>query len=112
MSKIRVPRENGGNEATAMVKTPACFFFLALVAGLCACAAQSKYANEPLYGSGYSDGCASASRGTSRTMPTRIDRDERLYKSDKAYRAGWNAGYHACGQPVDGGGLGEGRNFP
>jgi hypothetical protein len=111
VSKIRVPGENGGNGARAMVKTQSSIFFLALALSLGACVTQSKYADEPLYASGYSDGCASASRGTGRVIPSRIDRDEELYKSDKAYRAGWNAGYRACGEPVEDS-LGGGRDWP
>lgn len=71
----------------------------ALAAG--ACATGSEYEGEAAYAAGYSDGCASASRGGGRgAIPARIDRDETLYRSDKAYRAGWNAGYRACASPV------------
>jgi hypothetical protein len=95
-----------------MVKTLARFLLLTLVASLGACATGSKYQDEPQYDSGYSAGCASASRGTGGVIPSRIDRDEQLYKSDKAYRAGWNAGYHACGRSLDDDAMGGGRNFP
>ena len=97
-----------------MVKTLAQIFLLMLAASLLAvslgaCATGSKYADEPQYNSGYSSGCASASRGTGSVTPGRIDRDEQLYKSDKAYRAGWNAGYHACGEPLGDEAMGGGR---
>jgi len=94
-----------------MVKTCAGFFFVVLLAGLGACATESKYADEPQYNAGYSAGCASGAQasGSNRAIPSSIDRDEQLYKSDKAYRAGWNAGYHACGRSFDDDSLGGGR---
>ena len=65
--------------------------------------AERATRNSPNFKSGYADGCATAnSQGTdygrSRT------RDDQLYASDKAYRAGWAAGVSACqsnlaGQP-------------
>jgi hypothetical protein len=74
------------------------------------CATGSQYESEATYGAGYSDGCASASRGGGRgTIPARIDRDETLYGSDKAYRAGWNAGYRACASPIGNDALGRGE---
>jgi hypothetical protein len=86
-----------------MVNMHAQTLLLTLALSLCACAAKSPYADEPLYSSGYSAGCASAGSGAggSRVIPGRITRDEALYKSDKAYRAGWNAGFHACAPPPD-----------
>lgn len=96
-----------------MVKTLMRFFLLMLLASLGACAAGSEYADDSQYNAGYSDGCASASSasGSNRAIPSRIARDERAYKSDKAYRAGWNAGYHACGRAYDDN-FGGGPNWP
>jgi len=91
-----------------MVKTIARFFLFALVASLWACASGSEYKDEPTYSSGYSEGCASASRTGSRVVPSKITRDNELYKSDKAYRAGWNAGYHACGRSLEDDPIGGG----
>src|SRR5262249_22574004 len=51
--------------------------------------------NTPNFKSGYADGCSTANaQGTNygRTMT----RDDNLYRSDKAYRAGWAAGVSAC----------------
>jgi hypothetical protein len=56
---------------------------------------ESKYADDPLYKTGYTDGCAS---GTSYVPgdPSSIQRDTDLYGTKKAYRAGWNGGFNAC----------------
>jgi hypothetical protein len=54
--------------------------------------------NSPSFKDGYGDGCAAASTQSSnyREGPYR---DEALYKSDAAYRAGWADGYQSC-RPV------------
>jgi hypothetical protein len=54
--------------------------------------------NSPSFKDGYGDGCAAATTESSnyREGPYR---DEALYKSDSAYRAGWADGYQTC-KPV------------
>jgi hypothetical protein len=49
----------------------------------------------PAFQEGYSDGCAAASAQGSnyREGPYR---DEALYQSDAAYRAGWSNGFQTC----------------
>ncbi len=49
----------------------------------------------PSFRAGYSDGCAAASAQGSnyRAGPYR---DEALYQSDEAYRAGWSNGFETC----------------
>jgi hypothetical protein len=56
---------------------------------------ESKYADDPLYKTGYSDGCGS---GTSYVPgdPSTLRRDPNLYGTMKAYRAGWKAGFNSC----------------
>lgn len=56
----------------------------------------------PNFKDGYSDGCATAStqRANYRER-TNMVRDETLFRTDKAYRAGWSAGYTGC-RPVTG----------
>ena len=51
--------------------------------------------NTPSFKEGYGDGCAAASTGSAnyREGPYR---DEALYQSDAAYRAGWGNGYQSC----------------
>ncbi|HEY5347357.1 MAG TPA: hypothetical protein VIJ72_04120 [Rhizomicrobium sp.] len=50
----------------------------------------------PNYKAGYSDGCASANaQGTDMRRGDQI-RDDTLFASDKAYRAGWHTGFAAC----------------
>jgi hypothetical protein len=50
----------------------------------------------PEYKVGYNDGCASANaEGTGMRHDTLV-RDDALYESNKAYRAGWRTGMTAC----------------
>lgn len=51
----------------------------------------------PEYRSGYNDGCNSAGpRDADMRDPAPPVRDDQLYAANKAYRAGWGAGYGAC----------------
>ena len=54
----------------------------------------------PSFKEGYGDGCAAATTRSSnyREGPYR---DEALYQSDTAYRAGWANGYQTCRSPQD-----------
>lgn len=54
----------------------------------------------PSFKDGYGDGCAAATTQSSnyREGPYR---DEALYQSDAAYRAGWANGYQTCRSPQD-----------
>lgn len=54
----------------------------------------------PSFKEGYSDGCAAASTQSSnyREGPYK---DQVLYQSDTAYRAGWGNGYQTCRSPQD-----------
>lgn len=80
----------------------ACATLVLLAQGLSACVffegpvsrAEEK---SPNFKDGYSDGCATAStsRASYRERNNMV-RDETLFKTDKAYRAGWSAGYTGC----------------
>ena len=68
------------------------------VAGLlagCMSAHDRAIRRSPSFQEGYADGCAAASAQGSnyREGPAR---DEALYKSDAAYRAGWSNGFQTC----------------
>ena len=66
-----------------------------LAVSLAACG-TSKYDNDPMYDAGFTDGCAT---GTSRTPGTPVSkavRDDALWESSEAYRAGWKSGYGSC----------------
>ena len=54
--------------------------------------------NSPSFKEGYGDGCAAASTQSSnyREGPYK---DQALYQSDTAYRAGWGNGYQSCRAP-------------
>jgi|HubBroStandDraft_2_1064218.scaffolds.fasta_scaffold1064752_1 hypothetical protein len=56
--------------------------------------------NTPSFKEGYSDGCAAATTQSSnyREGPYK---DQALYQSDQAYRAGWGNGYQTCRSPQD-----------
>jgi hypothetical protein len=57
--------------------------------------AERATRENPNFKSGYGDGCATAnSQGTDYGRQT--TRDDELYKTDRAYRAGWAAGVSAC----------------
>jgi hypothetical protein len=54
----------------------------------------------PNFKEGYSDGCATAGGSPANMRETTDIRDKALFRTDKAYRAGWSAGYTAC-RPVN-----------
>jgi len=51
----------------------------------------------PEYRAGYQDGCSSAP-GPDANMRNGFDqlKNDELFRTDRNYRAGWNAGYTAC----------------
>ena len=57
--------------------------------------------HSPSFKDGYSDGCATASTKSANFNETNTVRDDSLFKTDKAYRAGWSAGYTGC-RPIVG----------
>jgi hypothetical protein len=60
--------------------------------------ASKQMEKSPNFKDGYSDGCATASGGTANMRDQADVRDKALFRSDKAYRTGWSAGYTACRQ--------------
>lgn len=62
---------------------------------------QSEYADDPLYGSGYADGCGTGTGYTPGDKATVI-RDPDGWGKSKAYRTGWKKGFNAC-RPSAGG---------
>tara|TARA_R110000868_G_scaffold147278_4_gene368671 strand:- start:1344 stop:1679 length:336 start_codon:yes stop_codon:yes gene_type:complete len=56
---------------------------------------QSKYADDPLYGLGYSDGCGTGT-GYNPADKSSVVRDPEGWSKSKAYRAGWKKGFNAC----------------
>jgi hypothetical protein len=69
-----------------------------MAAGLAGCGSmfgESEYADDPLYGNGYTDGCGS---GTAYVpgQPSTLIRDAEGWGKSKAYRAGWKKGFNAC----------------
>jgi hypothetical protein len=57
--------------------------------------AERAMRNTPNFKSGYGDGCATANSQGVNYNRNQV-RDDYLYKSDKAYRAGWAAGVSSC----------------
>lgn len=62
---------------------------------------QSEYADDPLYGSGYADGCGTGT-GYTPSDKSSVIRDPEGWGKSKAYRAGWKKGFNAC-RPSSGG---------
>lgn len=76
-------------------------------AALSSCASDTTLlAEEPSWQAGYGDGCVTATEAD-KSFSTKRVRDEILFDSDRAYRAGWRQGYLSCGgadsQDSDGG---------
>ena len=55
----------------------------------------SEYADDPLYATGYSDGCGTGS-GFNPNDPSTLIRNADAWSTSKAYRAGWKKGFNAC----------------
>lgn len=68
---------------------------------LSGCATTSKFAGDPDYDGGFSDGCATGTSRSPGTPASKPVRDDKLWDISEAYRAGWKIGYGAC---VTGGG--------
>ncbi len=62
---------------------------LASLLMLSACA-ENRFAEDPLYDIGYSDGCAAA-------QTTGVGGRPAPRSSEEPYRAGWSAGFGSCG---------------
>lgn len=76
---------------------------------LCGCTlfespAQRAVRNSPDFKAGYQDGCASAGNRGADPRDNGVLRDEDAYRSNKAYHAGWGAGFNSCrpSQPAGG----------
>ena len=73
---------------------------LSLAFALAACGifetrAQRATRNTPSYKEGYDDGCATANASGANYRGSQV-RDDALYESDHAYRAGWANGLSIC----------------
>lgn len=78
--------------ATALPLLSGCIFFQGSV--------SRQMQKSPNFKEGYSDGCATAGGQPANMRETTDIRDRALFRTDKAYRAGWSAGYTAC-RPVN-----------
>ncbi|MES1991037.1 MAG: hypothetical protein V4441_08810 [Pseudomonadota bacterium] len=74
--------------------TIALLFGAASTLGGCALG-KSEYADDPLYASGYTDGCGTGT-GFNPNDPSTVLRDPDGWGKSKAYRAGWKKGFNAC----------------
>ncbi len=68
-------------------------FAVFLVVALGGCASQ--HADDPLYATGYTDGCGSGTAYVA-GKPETLRRDSEGWAKSKAYRAGWKKGFNAC----------------
>jgi hypothetical protein len=69
---------------------------LASFAVSCASDEGMRLSEEPSFQAGYGDGCVTANE-QDKSFSTKRARDEYLFESDRAYRAGWRQGYLQCG---------------
>ena len=78
------------------VSVSAILFSLALSGcGLFSTPAERAVQKSPNFRAGYSDGCAAAST-TGANYRAGAYRDEALFKTSAAYRAGWGNGFSVC----------------
>jgi hypothetical protein len=71
-----------------------------LFVGGCAYFGGGEPLEDASYQSGYGPGCNTGQQRQNQ-FSDYVDRDETRYKDDRSYRAGWNAGFHACGRPLN-----------
>jgi len=71
------------------------FALLLLIMGPVAACAGSEHQDDPLYKEGYDHGCWTAGAYIPGDRST-LQRDDALFKTNKAYGSGWRAGYSAC----------------
>jgi hypothetical protein len=89
-------------------------FVLLLLPAVSACglfpsAAERAVQKSPNFRAGYSDGCAAAST-TGANYREGAYRDEALYKTSAAYRAGWGNGFSICRTEATGAAPGSPMN--
>jgi hypothetical protein len=65
------------------------------------CASESEYSSDPLYSTGYSDGCGTGT-GFNPADPNSLIRNSDAWRGSEAYRAGWKKGFNAC-RPINSG---------
>jgi len=66
------------------------------VLSACAFERAPEVLQNPIYKTGFSEGCETAHTRVSGFNDT-IHRNEALYKTQEVYRAGWGDGYASCG---------------
>jgi hypothetical protein len=71
-----------------------------LLVGGCAYFGGAEPLDDASYQSGYGPGCNTGQQRQDQ-FSDYVDRDETRYQADRSYRAGWNAGFHACGRPLN-----------
>jgi hypothetical protein len=82
---------------TSTAARAAVLLLLSLTLSACESAAERTIRKSPDYKAGYSDGCASANAPGANMRDTGRIRDEQAYQGNRAYNAGWDTGFHACG---------------
>lgn len=76
-------------------KIAAVLLISAVMNGLGGCAGTNEYAEDPLYATGYTDGCGTGT-GFNPSDKSTVIRDPEGWSKSKAYRAGWKTGFNAC----------------
>lgn len=111
---IPVQTREGGSERRTRSNRVLLVFSAAALVSACTLFPSAKdraMRNSPSFKQGYSDGCAAATTASSnyREGPYR---DQALYQSDAAYRAGWANGYQSCRPLQPNGGAVPGSSVP
>ena len=68
----------------------------ALALSACVGAIDESTRNDPNFSIGYSDGCNTGNARVTGFRET-VTRNDELFRSSRAYQAGWKEGYNACG---------------
>ncbi|MEZ5894939.1 MAG: hypothetical protein R3C51_00940 [Parvularculaceae bacterium] len=66
---------------------------------LASCASDPALTEDPAFVAGFGDGCVTA-REQDKSFSTTRERDEHLFESSRAYRAGWRQGNQECQDPA------------
>ena len=81
------------------------FLLMAFALAACESTADRALKKSPDYRAGYSDGCASADAQGANMRDSGRVRDDQAYQSNRAYSAGWDTGFHTCGNSQSTGGM-------
>jgi hypothetical protein len=86
-------------------------FATAIVATFLSGCGTNKYADDPFFDAGFSDGCSTGTSRSPGAPPSKPIRDDKLWDISDAYKAGWKNGYGACSPGGRSDGTGSDRDI-